>query len=52
MTQSPLVTVGDWWRFDRYSVRNGLIRPVEGASLERYNPWETGREIPAIEIAE
>ena len=47
MTRSHQVTVGDWWRFDRYEVRNGLIRPAEGAGLERYDPWGPGRGVRA-----
>lgn len=34
------VTVGDWWRFDRYEVRDGYIRPAPRAKLQRYDPWE------------
>ncbi len=31
--------VGFWWKFDRYEVCDGWIRPAEGATLERYDPW-------------
>jgi endogenous inhibitor of DNA gyrase (YacG/DUF329 family) len=32
---------GSWWRFDRYSLDNGWIRPAADALLERYDPWES-----------
>jgi hypothetical protein len=32
---------GDWFRFSRYEVRDGYIRPAAGARLERYDPWST-----------
>ena len=28
-----------WARFDRYEIRDGLIRPVAGAKFEKYDPW-------------
>ena len=31
---------GVWWRFDRYQVRDGYIRPAPRASLEQYDPWK------------
>jgi hypothetical protein len=31
---------GLWWRFDRYEVRAGYIRPAPGASLQEYDPWQ------------
>src|SRR5688572_18665620 len=30
---------GDWWRFDRYEIRDGFILPASGATLVRYVPW-------------
>jgi hypothetical protein len=36
-----------WWRFDRYELRDGFLRPASGASLESFDPWLpywTGRE--------
>jgi hypothetical protein len=30
---------GQWWRYSRYEVRRGYIRPVAGAALEPYDPW-------------
>ena len=32
-------TEGEWWRFDSYEIRDGCIRPTEGAKLEWYDPW-------------
>ncbi len=34
---------GRWWRFGRYEVDDGVIKPAIGASLEVYNPWESHR---------
>lgn len=31
---------GHWWRFDRYEVEDGYIRPAPDAHLDRYNPWK------------
>ena len=28
-----------WWKFDRYQVVGGRIRPAPGARLSRYDPW-------------
>jgi hypothetical protein len=35
----PGATEGDWWRFSLYEIRDGCIRPAEGAKLEWYDPW-------------
>ena len=37
------LTAGLWWRFDRYDIRDGYIRPEPGAKLERYDPWANYR---------
>lgn len=29
-----------WWRFDRYEVDQGFIRPAAGAHLQRFDPWK------------
>jgi hypothetical protein len=29
-----------WWRFDRYEIHQGYIRPAPGAAVETYSPWE------------
>lgn len=34
----------NWYRFSRYEVRDGYIRPVEGARGRGYDPWEAYRE--------
>ncbi len=31
---------GPWYRFDRYEISGGYIRPAPGAVLEGYDPWE------------
>jgi hypothetical protein len=31
---------GRWFRFDRYQLENGFIRPARGASLQSYDPFE------------
>ncbi len=31
--------LGWWWRFDRYELRDGNIRPAPGATLSKYDPW-------------
>jgi hypothetical protein len=33
-------TKGEWWRFDRYEIERGCIRPAAGARLESYDPWQ------------
>ncbi len=37
------VAHGPWWRFDRYEVREGCVRPAPGARLEQYDPWDQYR---------
>jgi len=31
---------GPWWRFERYEIHGGYIRPAPGARLREYDPWE------------
>lgn len=31
--------LGTWWRFDRYVVEAGALRPAPGASLQLFDPW-------------
>lgn len=31
--------IGKWWRFDRYIIEDGAIRPAEGSRLSMYDPW-------------
>ena len=33
--------LGEWARFSRYEVVDGVVRPAEGASLDSYDPWES-----------
>src|SRR5262245_35388850 len=40
MRKPTPVAAGWWWRFSRYEVRSGCIRPAAGATLETYDPWE------------
>ena len=28
-----------WWKFDRYEIENGYIRPAANASLGEFDPW-------------
>ena len=35
--------IGRWWRFERYQVRDGYIRPAPGADWEPYDPWKAHR---------
>ena len=28
-----------WWRFDRYQIQDGFIRPAANASLSEFDPW-------------
>jgi hypothetical protein len=28
-----------WWKFDKYEIRNGYIRPASDARLSEYDPW-------------
>jgi hypothetical protein len=38
-TSDKNVFGGKWWRFDRYEVKDGRIRPIEGLPLRIYEPW-------------
>ena len=44
MRETLEVSEGTWWRFDRYEVRDGLIRPALKARLEQYDPWQDYRK--------
>ncbi len=35
--------IGKWWRFDRYEISEGYIRPTADARLESYDPWSLYR---------
>jgi len=43
MTEQVQFWSGSWWRFDRYEIRAGAIRPAADASLEQYDPWDLYR---------
>ena len=45
MVESYDVASGRWWRFDRYEIRDGHIRPAPGATVEDYDPWKDFREV-------
>jgi len=32
-----------WWRFSRYEIHDGAIRPAGNGSLEQYDPWDLYR---------
>lgn len=38
-SQGGFGVLGTWWRFDRYEIRQGVLRPAQGAKLESYDPW-------------
>ena len=38
------VSLGKWWRFSAYEIREGFIRPAPGAKLTVYDPWEEYRQ--------
>jgi hypothetical protein len=42
-TSDGLIFGGKWWRFDRYEVKKGYIRPVKGSPLRSYDPWKEYR---------
>ncbi len=33
------LAAGRWWRFSRYALKDGLIRPHPEATFEEYDPW-------------
>jgi hypothetical protein len=35
--------LGTWWRAQRYEVGDGVVRPVRGARIVAYDPWEDYR---------
>lgn len=36
---NSLFNAGTWWRFDKYNVIDGYIRPAKGAKLIEYDLW-------------
>jgi hypothetical protein len=43
MTQRRQLWAGGWYRFSRYEIRDGAIRPARNADLSWYDPWEIYR---------
>jgi len=43
LTQRQPFWSGCWWRFSRYEIRNGAIKPAKNGSLEQYDPWDLYR---------
>ena len=40
MTREPLKPLaGQWWKFTRYELKDGYIRPAPDATLSAYDPW-------------
>jgi hypothetical protein len=37
---SRSLAVGRWWRWSRYELRDGYIRPAPGVRLSVYDPWK------------
>ena len=42
------LATGSWWRFSRYEIRDGYIRPALGARLRRYDPWKRWLKTRAV----
>lgn len=40
MNLADIQLTGRWWRFDKYEIRDGYIRPAAGAALEEYSVFE------------
>ncbi len=38
-------TLYHWWRFDRYEIKDNVIRPAPGSSLSPYDPWVDFQQI-------
>ncbi len=36
--------VGCWWKFDRYEIKDGWLRPAKGSRFECYQPWDQYEE--------
>ena len=39
-SKSRNLAAGRWWRWSRYELRDGYIRPTSGARLRVYDPWK------------
>jgi hypothetical protein len=41
LKSAPIISHGsEWWRFDRYEIKDGCIQPAPGAKMCRYNPGD------------
>src|ERR1051325_2924953 len=40
ITPEPNIIVSPWWKFNRYELANGCIKPAHNAKLQLYDPWE------------
>jgi hypothetical protein len=50
MARERRVTVGYWWRFAKYDLRDGYLRPARGARLEQYDPFESAVYESLVEL--
>jgi hypothetical protein len=41
-----------WWRYDRYEVHDGYIRPAPEATLSEFDPWRSYRTQTASGVAQ
>src|SRR5882672_9075408 len=39
MRETLQIASGAWWRFSRYELEDGYLRPARAAKLEAYDPW-------------
>jgi hypothetical protein len=39
-TRNRSLAAGRWWRWSRYELRDGYLRPARGAQLRVYDPWK------------
>ncbi len=44
MPRALEIATGMWWRFERYEIWDGCIRPASGAKLKPYDPWDEYRK--------
>src|ERR1700688_2300599 len=42
------VAIGRWWRWTRYEISNGYIRPAREARLQVYDPWKVWLETRSL----
>jgi hypothetical protein len=46
-------STGLWWRCSGYEIRDGYVWPVQGSTVEEYDPWnvEKARSIPYLALS-